>query len=153
MPESGKLSPDDIDLSVELYKAGRSLSRIAAAFGVTKAAIHYHLTKRIKLRQRGDTSKRSRFYRGGGRHDKSASRAVARALAAGTLTRPDACENCSREPYTDAGRLDIVAHHDDYNKPLDVRWLCRPCHYYWHQQNTAIEAVKKPRKRRKRGRK
>src|SRR4051794_27601008 len=43
--------------------------------------------------------------------------AVARAIADGRLTK-GACEVCGEE------RAD--AHHDDYSKPLDVRWLCRP---------------------------
>jgi hypothetical protein len=34
------------------------------------------------------------------------------------------CEVCG-EPKADA-------HHDDYSKPLDVRWLCRKHHAEWH---------------------
>jgi len=39
------------------------------------------------------------------------------------------CENCG----------DPVAqmHHEDYDKPLEVRWLCRKCHVKHHADEAA----------------
>lgn len=49
--------------------------------------------------------------------------AVHAAIKKGVLVR-QACEVCG-EQKTDA-------HHDDYSKPLDVRWLCHMCHEAHH---------------------
>lgn len=39
------------------------------------------------------------------------------------------CEKCGE---------DIAeAHHDDYTKPLEIRWLCKTCHMEWHRLNKA----------------
>lgn len=48
---------------------------------------------------------------------------VRRALKTGKLVRGK-CEVC--------GSLETEAHHDDYAKPLDVRWLCDPHHKEVH---------------------
>lgn len=47
--------------------------------------------------------------------------AVRRALKRGDLTRPNKCSRCGNVG-------DIEGHHRDYDKPLDVEWLCIPCH-------------------------
>jgi ribosomal protein S27AE len=40
-----------------------------------------------------------------------------------------------KEPCEKCGREDVHAHHDDYAKPLNVRWLCPVCHSAWHDKN------------------
>ncbi len=46
------------------------------------------------------------------------------AIEAGFLVRK-ICEKC--------GAIKTDAHHDDYTKPLEVRWLCRPHHADHHR--------------------
>lgn len=43
-----------------------------------------------------------------------------------------------RSPCEDCGEVNAQAHHDDYSKPLDVRWLCATHHAEWHRHNTPI---------------
>jgi ribosomal protein S27AE len=40
-----------------------------------------------------------------------------------------------RKPCEICGAEKVDAHHDDYAKPLDVRWLCRRHHSTWHAEN------------------
>jgi len=41
-----------------------------------------------------------------------------------------------REPCSICGREDTVhAHHDDYSKSLNIRWLCAAHHHQWHAKN------------------
>ena len=44
----------------------------------------------------------------------------------------------TKQPCEVCGDLNVVAHHCDYNKPLDVMWLCRKHHAEWHKNNTPI---------------
>jgi hypothetical protein len=64
-----------------------------------------------------------RAYAARNRFKNNARRVTQRAIAAGTLT-PLPCEVC--------GISAVEAHHDDYSKPLSVRWLCRQHHLAHH---------------------
>lgn len=46
---------------------------------------------------------------------------VSNAIRSGRLVRPSICEHCGETCFPQAS-------HDDYARPLDVEWLCRPCH-------------------------
>lgn len=44
-----------------------------------------------------------------------------RAVKKGDLVRPDSCECCGKKTKPEG-------HHPDYNKALEVLWLCKRCH-------------------------
>lgn len=51
---------------------------------------------------------------------------VMEAVRDGQLVRPLQCAACgARHPR-------IEGHHDDYDEPLAVEWLCKPCHAQRH---------------------
>lgn len=54
---------------------------------------------------------------------------VGNAVRDGKLSKPKNCSECGEEAVR------IHGHHDDYSKPLEVRWLCPPCHFAWHGLN------------------
>lgn len=39
----------------------------------------------------------------------------------------------SREPCARCGEPETLPHHEDYDRPLDVVWLCRSCHSHHHR--------------------
>lgn len=43
--------------------------------------------------------------------------------------------NLVKEPCEICGSAESVGHHDDYSKPLKVRWLCQVHHKQWHAAN------------------
>lgn len=56
---------------------------------------------------------------------------TAKAVREGKLKPAKSCSVCKSKKL-------IEGHHDDYTKPLSVRWLCQKCHKEWHRHNKPI---------------
>ena len=54
--------------------------------------------------------------------------AVYDAVHSGRLVKPKSCAGCGRSGCR------IYGHHDDYTRPLCVRWFCASCHRSHHYQ-------------------
>jgi len=54
-----------------------------------------------------------------------ANNAINHAIERGDIIRPTTCERCGKTCKPDG-------HHPDYNKPLEVQWLCCECHKVEH---------------------
>jgi hypothetical protein len=48
------------------------------------------------------------------------------AVRTGKVSRPTTCQQCGQSRR-------VHGHHDDYSKPLQVRWLCSACHGREHR--------------------
>lgn len=76
-------------------------------------------------RNRAAINERNRRIREEQSHKYSAWLQMSEAIRVGLLIRK-ACEVC--------GNAKTDGHHDDYSKPLDVRWLCRKHHAQQHRK-------------------
>jgi len=121
-----------------MYDSGMSIEDIAGYFNVTRQAMHTILKRRgTTFRSNTRFGDSNHFSREGPRMDKRAQRLVEKAVKKGVLV-PEPCETCGDNPKGSDGRRMVQGHHDDYTKPLEVRWLCQPCHHEWHKTNIAI---------------
>lgn len=120
---SSRLDIDEEEL-LHLYNdEQKSVYWIAKHLSVSETVVINRLRKWSKLRNVGKDYK----IRYNGVHGK-----VTNALRRGELTRPTRCEECSKI------RAKLQGHHDDYNHPLKVRWLCASCHRKWHTHHSPI---------------
>ncbi len=93
---------------------------------------------RVKLRRRerlatadgrAKHAAEAKAYRASNLHKATAREQLNKAVAAGAVVRPAACERCGASPGARAdGRSLVQAHHRDYSLPLAVEWLCPACH-------------------------
>ena len=103
----------------------------------TKKDVNHHRVDNLERireydRQRGKFAKRiasntevTRAWRAEDKRRQQAHTAVAKGLRHGTILK---------EPCCRCGNEKSLAHHDDYDKPLDVMWLCQPCHKQRHKE-------------------
>lgn len=140
-----KLTQEQADEAVRLYEAGLSLGDLGDYFGVARQSMWDLLRRRTELRPRERFGADNHFFRGGAREDDRAQNLLEKAVERGIVEPSATCETCgvTPEPMSD-GRRAIQAHHDDYNKPLEVRWLCQPCHHAWHQEHQAVSRKEVP---------
>lgn len=110
-------------------KACRSeVHRERRALGLGQATDRARYRK--SLRERQLHAARSQRWAARNRHKATAGLRVLRAIKRGVLVRQP-CEVCGAKG---------LAHHDDYTKPLEVRWLC-PLHHARHHAAEARRRV------------
>lgn len=47
-----------------------------------------------------------------------------------------------KEPCVICGDENSVAHHEDYEKPLEIIWMCQKCHRFYHFGRLNIDKIK-----------
>ena len=116
-----------------MYDRGMSIQDLAEFYQITRQAMHKILQRRgCRFRPNLRFKTENHFFRGGpGDFDKKkrAQHIVEKAVKKGILVS-EPCEVCGVKE-------NLHAHHDDYDQPLEVRWLCQKHHHEWHQTNTA----------------
>ncbi len=86
-----------------------------------------HLRACRKHRKTKASKESYRKYRLDNPEKAKARSAVSGAIRSGRLVRPDFCEGCFQEKF-------VHGHHSDYDKYLDVDWLCIECHIELHKE-------------------
>ena len=96
--------------------------------GCKKCASKYKKKYRRTNAGKATQARASKRYREKYPNAAKASMICGNAITWGKLLKVANCESCG-DPSNEA-------HHDDYNYPLQVRWLCITCHKKWHKHNT-----------------
>ena len=58
------------------------------------------------------------------------------AVESGKMIKPKKCNDCLK-------RKRLFGHHPDYNKPLEVIWVCMDCHMKRHPKSSDIQSLLK----------
>ena len=131
----------DYDQAVDMYNSGLSVEEVADYYGVTRQSMWMVLKRRgVEFRDNKRFDDQNHFYRGT-KADDHAQNVLEKAIQSGRVERKTVCECCGKSYTFKDGRTAIQAHHCDYNRPLDVMWLCQKCHHEWHKHNKAKEVV------------
>lgn len=125
--------------ALKLYESGLSVADVAAYYGRTRQAMwEWMKSHGAKMRTNLRYGSQNHFYRGSTKASDRAQNLLEKAVEKGIVTRKTHCEKCGEAPAFKDGRSGVQAHHPDYNKPLEVMWLCQPCHHRWHKRHRAV---------------
>lgn len=128
--------------AVELYQSGMSIQDCSEFYEISRQALHMILKRRgCIFRSNIKEGADNHFFRGcleDKTKKKRVQHLVEKALKNGLLINPNKCEKCNVNNTFNDGRTEIQAHHCDYDKPLNIVWLCQKCHHDWHKENKAI---------------
>ncbi len=135
-------TPEQEALIIHLYTVDLlSIGKIADAFDQHNMVVREVLVRHDIPRRKVGGSKHThpRAYSKNG--DSGVNYLTNLAIARGELQRQP-CEHpgCGVTGFDKAGRPRVEAHHDDYNHPYQVRWLCPTHHAEWHTHNQPIPA-------------
>ena len=117
-----KASKDGLTASCKECLSKRDKARDTPERAAQRAKYAKSKGKDVSNRAKKDWSKRNST-------QVQANRQVSNAIRDGILIK-SRCEVCGSES--------TQAHHDDYNFPLKIRWLCAKHHAEWHKHNTPI---------------
>ncbi|MDQ2987409.1 MAG: DNA cytosine methyltransferase [Armatimonadota bacterium] len=127
----------DYSVAVDMYERGFSVGEIADYFGISRQGMWKIFKRReVVMRPNVRFGEDNHFFRGTSADD-NAQNIVEKAIQRGAL-KPKPCEVCGTNGTFVDGRREVQAHHDDYNKPLAVRWLCQRHHHEWHKRNKPV---------------
>ena len=115
------------DLWKHAAKHGSSESDLVSMFGVSTGLARWAVKRANHVEIVPGFDERIKAYRATAKRRPEMIKYLAHMLTAiahreGRLVNPGACEICQ------SSEGNIVAHHHDYARPLDVTWLCKPCH-------------------------
>lgn len=132
-----RFSQGDVGLMREMFALGATWQQIGERLGRNQSSIRqkaytlglarYEAGNKPKAVVSSNTMK-NRRYQLKRPEARKAHKAVEWALISGSIERAP-CEVC--------GAGNVEAHHDDYARPLDVRWLCRAHHAERHRSQVA----------------
>lgn len=88
-----------------------------------KKAVEYAI--KFRNENRSSVYAKNKEYEKNNHAAKLAKMAVRRAIIKGVLIRPKKCSLCPKKE-------NIEAHHENYSKQLDVKWVCKSCHRKIH---------------------
>ena len=133
----------------DFYKNKRTV------FGITSACKKCHMESSIRTRDKEKARERNKLYarrafiktpeefkerwRKYKREPNEKTRArilLHSALKKGQVIKPEVCEECQKP-------LKLTAHHEDYNNPLKVVWLCYECHGKKHRKDASIDTFER----------